>query len=196
MLPRNRHVREKVRQTLQRLRGDGFLFFIGNAIYELNTAFKELDGDPISPGEAGIELPQTRVVVRQIRLRCTLLAADMKRRYKHACQVCGSPVVLYPGVNYAEGHHLRPLGTPHLGPDVPGNILVLCPNHHIMFDRGALTIIPETFDLRHVVEGVIPHRAQLAIARWHQIDPKHVDYHNRVIFRGAEGMPAAIAQQK
>jgi putative restriction endonuclease len=37
--------------------------------------------------------------------------------------------------------HIRPLGAPHNGPDVKENIIIcLCPNHHVLFDSGAITL--------------------------------------------------------
>ena len=41
---------------------------------------------------------------------------------------------------YAEGAHIKPLGKPHNGPDEVENILCLCPNHHVLFDRGAIGV--------------------------------------------------------
>lgn len=38
-----------------------------------------------------------------------------------------------------EVHHIQPLGK-HNGPDIKENMIVLCPNDHIMFDRGAITL--------------------------------------------------------
>jgi type II restriction enzyme len=35
LFPRNQHVKEKLRQTLQRLRDDGFLSFVGGGNYQL-----------------------------------------------------------------------------------------------------------------------------------------------------------------
>jgi predicted restriction endonuclease len=35
---------------------------------------------------------------------------------------------------------IKPLGNPHDGPDKASNMLVLCPNHHLQFDRGVLRI--------------------------------------------------------
>jgi putative restriction endonuclease len=45
-----------------------------------------------------------------------------------------------PAGPYAEGAHIRPLGAPHRGPDTLDNLLCLCPNHHLLFDIGAITI--------------------------------------------------------
>jgi putative restriction endonuclease len=41
---------------------------------------------------------------------------------------------------YAEAAHIKPIGLPHSGPDKTGNLLVLCPNHHLQFDRGILRL--------------------------------------------------------
>jgi hypothetical protein len=41
---------------------------------------------------------------------------------------------------YAEAAHIRPLGTPHNGPDTSDNILCLCPNRYVLFDHGGVMI--------------------------------------------------------
>ncbi len=45
-----------------------------------------------------------------------------------------------PAGPYSEAAHIRPLGAPHDGPDTENNILCLCPNHHVLFDNGAVRI--------------------------------------------------------
>jgi predicted restriction endonuclease len=184
LFPRNRHVREKTRQTLQRLRDDGFLVFHGRGKYELNLEHEDLEGDPAPLRQKGFELPKIKKVVRSLRLRCTLLATEIKRRYGSICQLCGLPVVLFEGVSYAEAHHLRPLGYPHFGPDIPGNILVVCPNHHVMFDRGVVTVVPDTKKVLHVVPGAFRSNAHLRVQPWHNLDTKYLAYHHERIFRG------------
>lgn len=77
-------------------------------------------------------------------LRDTKQVQLLKHLYQHKCQVCGTQILAGPEGYLSEGHHLRPLGHPHLGPDIPANILVLCPNHHAQFDRGVLAIHPTT----------------------------------------------------
>src|SRR5690349_13395486 len=74
MFPRNRHVKEKIRQSLQKLRDDTLIFFEGKGRYRLNVDFDELEREPARPLQAGIESPKTRMVVRTVRLRDTLLA--------------------------------------------------------------------------------------------------------------------------
>lgn len=98
-------------------------------------------------------------------LRDTELARQVKLLHKFRCQICGHTIVLPDGRYYAEAHHIRPLGTPHNGPDVIGNILCLCPNHHAELDYGVTTI--ELSTVRRTNE--------------HSIDPSYVKYHNQVI---------------
>jgi len=180
--PGNRHVRDKVRQVLQQLRDDGFLHFRGGGAYELNLAHESVAAPDLALLPTGRENPITRDVIRRIRLRDTLLATEIRHRYTNTCQVCRQPVVLTPGRYYAEGHHVRPLGGPHFGPDVPGNIIVLCPNHHVMFDRGVIMVRREDLMVLHVCNDVLPHNTPLHLLEWHQLDPDLLEYHRRVIF--------------
>lgn len=184
LFPANRYVKQKLRQTLQRLRDDGFLIFLGRGKYRINLAFDDLDGESTPACQRGFVLPKTKKVVRSIRLRCTLLASDLKRRYTNTCQVCRTPVVLATRLYYAEAHHLQPLGAPHLGPDVPGNMIVLCPNHHVMFDLGVATVVPETLLIRHVVPGVFSPNSFLHVRSWHKLDVRQLRYHHDQIFVG------------
>ena len=67
-----------------------------------------------------------------------------------------------------EAAHVRPLGAPHNGPDTLDNTLCLCPNHHVLFDHGGITIDE---DLSLVgVEG------RLAVHPLHSIDDSHLCY--------------------
>jgi hypothetical protein len=174
LFPGNRHVREKTRQMLQRLRDDGFVEFLGHGEYRLATNFGELDWEPAGPSERAIEVPAIRWSVRRVRLRNTLLAAEIKRRYRNTCQVCRERLKLARGT-YAESHHIRPMGSPHNGPDVEGNILVVCPNHHVMLDRGALIIDPSSFVVRHVRDALEPRT--LLLQGWHRLIPRFLEYH-------------------
>lgn len=66
-------------------------------------------------------------------IRDTETARTLKRTYNYRCQVCGLQIRASSGF-YIEVHHLRPLGAGHNGVDASSNMLVLCPNHHAMFD--------------------------------------------------------------
>jgi DNA-directed RNA polymerase subunit RPC12/RpoP len=71
-----------------------------------------------------------------------MLATRLKAHYDYACMACGSRLLIgaKPDSHYAEAAHIKPLGTPHNGPDKAGNLLVLCPNHHLQFDKGVLSL--------------------------------------------------------
>ena len=181
--PRNRHVREKSRQILQRLRDDGLILFTGGGRYVLNLEHDEIVSEPPRSIDRGAARRGTRRTLRNVRLRDTLLAGEIRRRYANICQVCRQPVRLTATTNYAEGHHMWPLGTPHLGPDQPGNIIVLCPNHHKMFDRGVATVYPETLRVAHLVRDVFPPGARLHVEAWHQLRGECITYHHMRMFR-------------
>jgi hypothetical protein len=98
-------------------------------------------------------------------LRDTELARQIKQLHSHRCQICGLAIELADGSHYAEAHHIQPLGGAHEGPDVAGNIIVLCPNHHAMCDYGVIALSLD----------------QLRLHAKHKIDPEYIDYHNSVI---------------
>jgi len=100
-------------------------------------------------------------------LRDTILARTLKEMHQNQCQVCGESLQLSEGTAYSEAHHIKPLGKPHNGPDIAANILVLCPNHHVLYDYGALWL--DFHDLHHH-----PH---------HLIGAEFVNYHNRTIVK-------------
>jgi len=64
----------------------------------------------------------------------------VKDLYDYQCQICETTIKIPLG-KYAEGAHIHPVGRPHEGPDVRENILCLCPNCHVLFDKHALTIL-------------------------------------------------------
>lgn len=183
--PQNRHIRQKICEILQHLRDDHFIRFLGGGRYEVNLSFNDLILPFYAELPAGVTTPEVRTALRAIRLRDTFLAIEMKTRYGHLCQVCRTPVILADSFRYAEGHHLRPLGGPHLGPDVSGNIIVLCPNHHVMFDRGAIAVIPTTMQVKHAVDQVLPMELYLYREDWHRIEYQYLEYHYYNVFRGA-----------
>jgi hypothetical protein len=113
--------------------------------------------------------PPIRVEQQTYRiLRDTKLAREIKSSYRYQCQICDETIRLPDGSLYAEGHHIKPLG--HGGPDVKGNILCLCPNHHVLLDYGCMRI-----DV-----------GKLKCQFNHYICQEYVEYHNHVIFKSEE----------
>ena len=92
----------------------------------------------------------------------------VKELYDYHCQACDLRLVL-PAGHYAEGAHIKPLGRPHDGPDVPENVLCLCPNHHVLFDRGAIAI-SDDFKL-------IGAEGRLMVKPNHNIEIQFLRYH-------------------
>jgi predicted restriction endonuclease len=93
-------------------------------------------------------------------------------------------VSLSPRRYYAEAAHIRPLGTPHNGPDAPSNMIVLCPNHHLQFDRGVISIefkagVP-TFMSQILGDPI--HGKPIGLHPKHTITVSHVEWH-RAYFR-------------
>lgn len=83
--------------------------------------------------------PERRTSTVQRVVRSTPVSEHIKRLYDHTCQACRTRLTIA-GRGYSEGAHIRPLGRPHNGPDVTANVLCLCPNCHVLFDKGALII--------------------------------------------------------
>ena len=94
-------------------------------------------------------------------LRDTGLARMVKESNQYRCQICGQTLKLLNGSPYAEAHHIIPLGKPHNGPDVRGNILCVCPNDHVLLDYGAIRLYEENLD---------------------GIDKNSIKYHNEKIY--------------
>ena len=79
-------------------------------------------------------------------LRDTALARRIKADNDCKCQICGERILLNKDNSYVEAHHIKPLGSPHNGPDHPGNIVCVCPNCHVKLDYGAIEIDQKTFE--------------------------------------------------
>ena len=109
----------------------------------------------------------TGTVVRVVR--DTKLANDIKALYNYECQVCGTAIPTRSGL-YAEGAHIKPVGSPHEGDDNTNNLLCLCPNHHVMFDKGSFSI-DDDYTLLGSVSGT------LRVHDKHTINQENLKYH-------------------
>ncbi|UAY55665.1 YDG/SRA domain-containing protein [Arachidicoccus terrestris] len=117
-----------------------------------------------------------RVATTVLRIiRDTKLSKRVKELYDYKCQVCGIQISVK-GIKYAEGAHIKPLGNPHKGEDKLGNLLCLCPNHHVMFDKGVFTIHPSEYSLIGIGgELTFDHKK-------HVLDQENLKYHQEHIF--------------
>ena len=88
---------------------------------------------------SGAEQPARRATQGERVTRNLLLAEWVKQAHDWTCQFCGARLATIAGP-YAEAAHITPLGAPHHGPDTSDNLLCLCPNCHVRFDRLALHV--------------------------------------------------------
>lgn len=126
-----------------------------------------------APGPAPDGDDESRYVTTQRVVRNTAVTQWVKELHKFTCQVCGIRLAT-PSGPYAEGAHIRPRGKPHSGPDVPGNVLCLCPNDHVLFDRGFLTI---TDDFEVAESGSDRVVARLRLRPQHTVERIFLAYH-------------------
>jgi len=121
-----------------------------------------------SPVAADIAEPPQRTLTEIYRiLRDTKLSREVKKLHGFRCQVCQQPALkLDDDRFYAEVHHIRPLGSPHFGPDVQENVLCVCPNCHVRLDYGAIQL-----DLN-----------QLENPKGHMVAIEYINYHNQQIY--------------
>lgn len=132
-------------------------------------------GTPVPISAAAIPAgpaPRAETTVQRI-VRNTAVSIWVKEHHQYACQICGQVIVIASG-RYAEGAHIRPLGRPHDGPDVAGNILCLCPNDHVKFEYGSLVIDD---DLTIVDPATGARNGVLRTTAGHEVDVAQLTYH-------------------
>ncbi|MEV5083121.1 YDG/SRA domain-containing protein [Streptomyces sp. NPDC056159] len=128
---------------------------------------------PAARQPEGQQAPGRTTVTTQRIVRSTTVADFVKRAHDYTCQVCDIRLTTPTGA-YAEAAHIKPLGRPHAGPDIAANVLCLCPNHHVLFDLGMLTIAD---DLTIPSRAGGSHRERLREVATHQIGREYLAYH-------------------
>jgi putative restriction endonuclease len=112
-------------------------------------------GNPKPKKSTGV---MTRIV------RDTKVSRGVKKLYEDRCQVCDLRLAI-PGGSVSEGAHIQALGGVHQGPDVPENVLCLCPNHHTLFDEGGIYVADDltVLDYEGQTVGVLTKHPKHAI---------------------------------
>lgn len=121
--------------------------------------------------EGNAEPVRAKGVVQRI-VRSTKVSQWVKELHDHTCQICGTRLDLPVG-QYSEGAHIRGVGSPHNGPDTADNLLCLCPNHHVLFDKGGLYLDDDLTVRDHTGQSL----GRLATKPAHRIDKAHLAYH-------------------
>ena len=116
----------------------------------------------------GTTEPGRRSLVTQRIVRQTAVSNSVKNLHNYSCQICEVRISIPTGA-YAEAAHIKPLGRPHDGPDVPENVLCLCPNCHVMFDRGAIGVAEDLSLIN--IDGT------LRLADGHKVSSEYLAYH-------------------
>ncbi|ALO36131.1 hypothetical protein CMT41_16385 [Colwellia sp. MT41] len=114
---------------------------------------------------SGNETPQASKQHIYRILRDSKLARYIKLVHSNSCQLCSKTITLPNKKLYSEAHHIIPLGKPHNGPDKAENIIVLCPNCHVLCDYGAISL--DLSKIKHVAD--------------HKISKESIEYHNKKI---------------
>ncbi len=153
-------------------RGDRDLFFsvhgIGKGVWGLRASIVASPvASDISDADEDTPTKVKEQFVYRI-IRDTVMTRKVKALHSHKCQLCSSSITLPDGNAYAEAHHVIPIGSPHNGPDVPTNIVVVCPNHHAMLDLACIPLDPSKL---RTIDG-------------HTVAQASIDYHNTVIMGG------------
>ena len=127
--------------------------------------------------EGSDEVVKRQTVQRQEHRRDRKKAAALKRRYGNTCQFCGTKLQVAGDAFYSEAAHIRGLGEPHRGPDKVSNMLILCPNHHLQFDRGMLSLrkFGATYRIESKMDGDPLHQKLITLN--HAVDEACVKYH-------------------
>jgi len=133
----------------------------------------------VGPSEAGGNgdgQPPPHIPTTILRtVRDTALGKLIKQQCSFLCQVCRMPLAGTDGSKYAEAHHVRPLAKRHGGLDRADNILVLCPNHHVLFHLG----VPEFISPTTIRIG----DDQFTLTPDPELAPDNVEFHNTTMRR-------------
>ncbi len=130
----------------------------------------------------GVDPPERRTTRVERVIRNSALSRFLKMLYSHQCQICLFTFMLTNSRQYAETHHIKPLGKKHMGSDNQSNMIVLCPNHHAMMDFGALAIHPDDLTVIGAAESSPGNRERLQLNS-HQISRDSLEYHLDHIFQ-------------
>ena len=136
----------------------------GFVVWRFKLTALDIEPQPSAEPETRRERQTTLRIIRNSEL-----AIRIKELHSYACQVCGTRLRTLVGP-YVEGAHIRSLGSPHHGPDSLDNMLCLCPNHHILFDRGAFTILNDLS-----LNGI---SGALRTVDGHIVNVQHLAYHH------------------
>ncbi|EGQ9060280.1 HNH endonuclease [Vibrio parahaemolyticus] len=149
-------------------RCQGYLYSINSVVAERLSLLADLSNNKVETVETTGEGTERRSYIVNRVVRDTKNTLEVKRIYDNTCQVCNDSLETPKG-KYSEGAHIIPLGYPHNGDDTLSNMLCLCPNHHVMFDRFGFTIDTDGFTkgLENPTQIISKHNISKTSLVWH-----------------------------
>ena len=119
----------------------------------------------LNSGDQSEDLELTARTFRELNIlkRNKNLVLNLKRLYNNTCQLCGTKLKIAENIFYSEVHHVKSLGAPHNGPDTVTNMIVVCPNCHVLLDFSAIEIFKDKINVKEP----------------HKVDDSYIDYHNK-----------------
>jgi putative restriction endonuclease len=88
--------------------------------------------------------PENVTIKQKTYKRDNKSVALLKLLHDFRCQICNSGIKIRNSKYYVEAAHI--VSKSRKGPELPKNILILCPNHHKEFDLGERKILEHTDD--------------------------------------------------
>lgn len=152
---------------------------------DISAVDMDMDGQdaPSEPAPVdSVDPPERRTTRVERVIRNSALSRFLKILYSHQCQICLFTFMLTSNRQYAETHHIKPLGKKHMGSDNQSNIIVLCPNHHAMMDFGAVAIHPDDLTVIGPNKSSPESREMLQLNS-HPISRDSLEYHLEHIFQ-------------
>lgn len=148
----------------------------------INISYPRIDDtESIPTVNLGNDKPDRVTTTTERIVRNTTIIRQLKEKYKNRCQICGNQIIRPNGSFYSEGHHLKKLGGSFMGPDIPSNVIILCPNHHTEFDYGSIAIDPYKKLIIHIDENNEFNNKKLAYRR-SDLSKKFLEFHLKNIF--------------
>jgi putative restriction endonuclease len=153
---------------------DGYLVWRFRLIRITETERVEAQ-PPVGAQPGGTDSAPRRTVYTTRVIRSSQVGNYVKALYGHRCQISGE-LLDTPVGPYAEACHIRPVGRPHEGADVVGNVLCLSPNMHVLFDLGAIGIADDL--------TILGREGRLTLHPSHEILLDAIRYHREHVYRG------------
>ncbi|VVJ23351.1 Uncharacterised protein [Amycolatopsis camponoti] len=171
-----------VKDSYYEVGGDGFkmcrfLMVKYGSRVDINYPDMVIELSPVekhSMKPAGKSKPARRKAVTRPIVRSPEVSDFVKQVHDDTCQMCGIRLVVK-GQGFSQGAHIRALGGIQAGPDVPENVLCLCPNCHSLFDLGAILVQPD-----HSLQYNGMSVGKLRMDGRHFVDDKYLTFHREI----------------